>query len=133
MPFEQNVAYQQAMEEQQKQMEEMQRLDLIKSIVPPLAIAAAIVIVFLAVWNSIKKKREQELEEQRMQEWEAEQAQLAEQHIDYVADDEISVEDLLKEDEKDTLRQVQGIVDKNPDAIAQLLRNWLSDDLGGNS
>ena len=132
MPFEQNEAYQQAMEEQQKQIEEAQRLELVKSLALPLAIVAAVAIVLLVIWSSAKKKREMELEEQRMREWEEEQARLAEQHIDYAADDEISVEDLLKEDEKDPLRQVQGLVEKNPDAIAQLLRNWLSDDFGGN-
>ena len=59
-----------------------------------------------------------------MQEWSGDTTG---QHIDVAVDDELSVEELLKKDDN-TLGQIQGLVDKDPDAIAQLLRNWLSDD-----
>ena len=51
--------------------------------------------------------------------------------IDVVADEELNVEELLQEKNDNMVSQVRQLVDRDPDAIAQLLRNWLSDDIGG--
>ena len=53
-------------------------------------------------------------------------------YIDYVADDEISMDDEYDEVQLTTkssgLEQIERFIDKDPDAVAQLLRNWLTDD-----
>ena len=124
MPFTQNTLYQQALEEQAAAMEQQQRSEMLQTLIPPIAIVAGILILLLVIMSNRRKRREQELEEQRMQEWSGDTTG---QHIDVAVDDELSVEELLKKDDN-TLGQIQGLVDKDPDAIAQLLRNWLSDD-----
>ena len=57
--------------------------------------------------------------------------------------EEISVEDLLEEQEQENLEDIgfseksetriliEKFVDENPEAVASLLRNWLNEDWGG--
>ena len=39
-----------------------------------------------------------------------------------------SLEDIEFSDKSETRRMIEKFVDENPEAVAQLLRNWLSDD-----
>jgi flagellar biosynthesis/type III secretory pathway M-ring protein FliF/YscJ len=53
-------------------------------------------------------------------------------NIDLVADEPLDAVDLtqhIKSDQKDAvLAQVEEYIDKSPEAVAMLLRSWLSDD-----
>lgn len=135
MPFEGTAAYQQMMEEETKKMEEAQQAATIQSMILPLAIVAGIVIILLILISSFRKKREADRAEQLRQD-EVMAMQMAAAGvpggvIDVTADEDFSIEDLLKEKNDNMLKQVQALVEKNPEVIAQLLRNWLTDDLGG--
>jgi len=130
MPFEENVRLQQLADEQAQAIAEQERNDLIKTLIIPIAIVAGALVIVLLILNSVKKNKEMELEAQRLQ-WEAEQAaQQAEQEggINLVADEDISVEDIMKSDTDTTLKQLQSMISGNPEVIAQVLRNWLLDD-----
>nr|WP_268873170.1 flagellar basal-body MS-ring/collar protein FliF [Christensenella intestinihominis] len=133
MPFEENTLYAQAMEEQAKEMEAQRTSDMIKNVVVPLAIIAGIMVMLLIILREIKKKRESDLEQERMANWTEMQQQEQEEQpsVDVVADEELNVEELLQEKNDNMVSQVRQLVDRDPDAIAQLLRNWLSDDIGG--
>lgn len=131
MPFEQNTLYAQAMEEQAKEMQAQQFNDMIKNLIVPLAVIAGIIIVLLLILRAMKSRRQEMLEEERMAEWEELPPEEQQARVDVVADEVLDVEELLKEKNDDMVRQVRDLVDKSPDSIAQLLRNWLSDDIGG--
>ncbi len=131
MPFDGNAAYTQMMEEQAQKLADAQQTAMLQSLILPLAILAVIVIVLFILLNSFRKNRKAKLEEERRQKEEEERAALRAAGIDVAADEELSIEELLKEKNDDMLKQVQMLVDKNPEVIAQLLRNWLSDDFGG--
>jgi len=49
--------------------------------------------------------------------------------IDVVADEELDMEELLRDNNAEMLDSVKEIVETSPEAVAQLLRNWISDDL----
>lgn len=130
MAFEENIRLQELADEQAQAIAEQERNDLIRTLIIPIAIIAGILVVVLLILNSVKRNKQMELEQQRLQ-WEAEQAALqAEQGggIDLVADEEISVEDLMKSESDSTLKQLQSLISGNPEVIAQVLRNWLLDD-----
>ncbi len=129
MPFAQNTLYEQAMAEQEAAIQQAQQMELIKSLVTPIAIAAAILIAVMLLLSSRKKRLAMTLAAQQEEQWAAQETE--QQHIDVVADEEIDMEELLKEKEDNTLGQIQTLADKDPDAIVQLLRNWLSDDIRG--
>lgn len=130
MPFEQNTLYAQAMEQQAKEMEAQQLNDTVKNVIVPLAIVAGIIIALLVILRTIRKKREGAVQEETLA-WDAPRAEDAASLVDVAADEELDVEALLQKKNDDMVRQVRDLVDKDPDAIAQLLRNWLSDDIGG--
>ncbi len=127
MPFEQNTLMQQAMEEQAAALQKQQQSDLIQRIITVGAILGGIIIVVALILSAIKKKREQDIEAERLR-WMQEQEQREAGGINLVADEPISIEDILAQEEGGTLGQLQALVKKNPDGIAQVLRNWLVDD-----
>jgi len=53
--------------------------------------------------------------------------------IDYLADEDISVieqpEEIELNKKSTVVEQIEKFIDKDPEAVAQLLRNWLSDEL----
>lgn len=131
MPFEENTLYAQAMEAQAQAEQTQQFNDVLKNVVVPVAIIAGIIIMLLIVLRSLKKKNGNELTKERMSMSHDAQGGEDAPLVDVVANEEINVEDLLQDKNDDTLKQVRNLVDKDAGAIAQLLRNWLSDDIGG--
>ncbi len=129
MTFAENTLMQQQLEEQKAAVEAMQRNQLIQSIIPYAAIIGVILLVVVLILNSIKRKKEMELEAQRLQ-WMREQAEREANMplVDVVADEEIDLDSILEQEKNSTLGQLQSLVQKNPDGIAQILRNWLMED-----
>lgn len=83
-------------------------------------IAGAIAIVVIILINHVNKKRIAELEEEMaLQEVMAATEQEAED------EDQISL-DMDEADE--AKKQIENLVNQNPEAVAQLLRNWLNED-----
>ncbi len=117
MTFEQNTQYAQTLSEQTEMLERVEKNKLIQTIIIAAAIIAAALIVIMSLLSRSKKKK---LEEEAM-EWETRST------LDVAADEEISVEDLAA-NENGTLEQIQNLVRKDSELIAQLLKNWLSDD-----
>ncbi len=72
-----------------------------------------------------KKKREQELQA----ELDAQLAAETVSGIDLLADEDLSIEDLTNKD-SETTEKIFKLVETNPEAVAQLLRNWLDDEYG---
>ncbi len=135
--FVEDNTVQQMMEQQAQYIADQQRMQLITGVIVPLAIVGAIILTLLLIMASIRKKQRKEREAQRLREEAERRQQLYEEQmaagggIDLVADDETTIESLLNEKRDDTLSQVKDFVDNNPQMIAQLLKNWLSDEFGG--
>jgi flagellar M-ring protein FliF len=117
MTFEQNTQYEQTLVEQTAVVERVERSKLIQTIIIAAAIIGAALIIILSLLARNKKKK---LEEEA-EEWSAQST------VDVSADEEISIEDLV-ENENGTLEQIKNLVRKDSELIAQLLKNWLSDD-----
>ncbi len=129
MTFAQNTLMQQQLDEQKAAVEAAQRNQLIQTLIPYAAIIGVILLVVVLILNSIKRKKEMELEAQRLQ-WMREQAEREANMplVDVVADEDIDISDIMDQEKNSTLGQLQSLVQKNPDAIAQILRNWLMED-----
>ena len=127
MPFEQNTLLQQRMVEQAEALERVERNNLIQRIITIGGVLGGIIIVITLIMNTLKKRKEMELEAQRMK-WLEEQER---RPVDLVADEMISIDDIMGQDEAGTLGQLQALVSRNPEGIAQILRNWLMDDFSG--
>ncbi len=117
MPFEQNAQYAQAVSEQTEILERVEKNKLIYTLIIAGAIIGAALIVILSLLSRNKRKKEEEEEE----DWGTGGT------LDVSADEEISVEDLMPQ-EDGTLQQIQNLVKRDSELIAQLLKNWLSDD-----
>lgn len=132
MPFAENTTLQQQLDDQAAAVAELQRNQMIKTIVPYVVVAGVIILIALLLLNAFKKKKEMELEAQRLQ-WMQEQAEreaMMRQSgmVDVVAGEDIDLDSIMEEEKNSTLGQLQALVQKNPDGIAQILRNWLMDD-----
>ena len=126
MSFAQNTQYQQTLTAQQEAVSKMQTNQLIQTII----IAAAIVVVALIAVNAIRsgmRRRRMEMMN-GMQVQKLSPSMVTAGNVDVVADEQIDIEGLLEKDKNNTLGQLQGLVQKDSEMIAQLLRNWLSDD-----
>lgn len=124
MPFEQNTLLHQALEEQTAAAELAERNDLIKQIILVGGIVGGIIIVLLLIMSSQKKKKQMELEAERLRILEEEERN----RVDVAIDDEVSIEDLMEGASDSTLDQIQSLIKRNPDTVAQILRNWLLDE-----
>lgn len=92
-------------------------------------IIAAIVLLALGAIGLIyflKKKKEKQLQQQL--EEELAQPEMP-SGIDLLADEDISIDDLTAKD-SETTEKIFKLVQNNPEAVAQLLRNWLDDEYG---
>lgn len=129
MTFAENTLMQQQLEEQKAAVEAMQRNQLIQTIIPYAAIIGVILLVVVLILSSIKRKKEMELEAQRLQ-WMREQAEREANMplVDVVADEDIDLDSIMDQEKNTTLGQLQSLVQRNPDGIAQILRNWLMED-----
>jgi flagellar M-ring protein FliF len=111
---------------QQKEiMNNMQGAETMRLII--LAVAAlAVMLILFAIIKTLRKKDVVVAA--------AEGASMEEGSIDYYAGEEIIPEPLANDvnfDTKDTnLTQLETYIDKSPESVAQLLRNWLSEDYG---
>lgn len=127
MSFAQNTQYQQTLTAQQDAVSKMQQSQLIQTII----MAAAIIVVALIIIGTIRsilKRRRMAIDaDMQVQQFNA-NAIPRSGEINYIADEQISIEELLEKDKSKTLGQLQGLVQKDSEMIAQLLRNWLSDD-----
>ena len=86
------------------------------------AVLLLIVVLVAVLMARRNKKTRQEMEELQRR-WAAERRN---RELDIAADEELSVEDLLQPQDSDNLTTVRKLVDTNPEAVAQLLRNWLN-------
>lgn len=92
------------------------------------AVAVALIVLVIILMGRRSKKKQQEIDELQRRWMEEQQRQNAASSIDLAADDELTPEDLLRPQESDDLTQIKNLVETDPEAIAQLLRNWLSND-----
>ena len=114
--YEQMKAEMEAYEAQQRRME-IVRLVLMWAVI--LLLGLAFISLIRAIVRAIKGPEPEELA-------------LAEGGIDYLADEDLAEEAFEDEVELNTkstaLEQIERFIDKDPGAVAQLLRNWLTDD-----
>lgn len=133
MPFEANALYEQQMQELQEAQRQAEMRQFVQSLIVPLLIVGGIVAAALIIVNYLRKRRKEQEQEEQWRLWEQQEAETraraeeeAGQFVDVVADEEIDPTDLLKE-KNEALHNVRKLVDEDSAAIAQLLRNWLSD------
>lgn len=81
------------------------------------------IVILLIITSKANKKKQQKLIEM----FESKLATAHEQGLNIAVEDELSIKDILGNKEDDALNQLRVLVDANPESIAQLLRNWLSD------
>jgi flagellar biosynthesis/type III secretory pathway M-ring protein FliF/YscJ len=94
-------------------------------------VAGALELVGVLIMNGIKKRKEAELETQRIQfmrEQAEKEAAEAAATIDLVADEPILAEEIMAGEDNSMLSSIKTFVDKNPEAGAQIRRYWLLDD-----
>lgn len=141
MPFEQNAQYEQYLADQQAEAERLRQREMIMTLAVPLIIAAGLIIgVLLVIGYLRRKKREADeeaarLEAERLAEEERARAEAEAEArreagiVDIEIGDETEEEDLsgMLKDRNETLMNVRKLVEEDSAAIAQLLRNWLSD------
>lgn len=120
-------------EQEQAAIAEQERLDNSVSL-RYLLIGGAVVLVLLGIIIAIslaqrkKRKALEEEMERRQAEWEA---QLAEVEANAVEEKERALREMVSLPDNEgspALQELQKLADKDPQSIAQLLRNWLSDD-----
>jgi flagellar biosynthesis/type III secretory pathway M-ring protein FliF/YscJ len=131
MSFAQNTQYQETLAQQQEAVDKMAQSQMIQTVVTAGSIIAAILIIIAVISSRLKKKKQAEVEQQAMEFNAAAAAAAAaagRESINLVADEQISIEELMEREKNNTLGQLQGLVQKDSEMIAQLLRNWLSDD-----
>jgi flagellar biosynthesis/type III secretory pathway M-ring protein FliF/YscJ len=126
MSFSQNTQYQQTLTAQQDAVNKMQQSQMIQTII----IAAAILVVALIVIGSLRSalKRKKLAYDNNLQVQQFNANAVPYNGISVVADEQLSIEELMGKDKNNTLGQLQGLVQKDSEMIAQLLRNWLSDE-----
>ncbi len=83
-----------------------------------------ILLVFLLMKSS--KKKQKELEEQHLAYIEEQDRLREEEELARIEQEQRDA--LFSEPKNDTLSQLHDIVNDNPASIAQLLRNWISDE-----
>ncbi|MDD3023967.1 MAG: flagellar basal-body MS-ring/collar protein FliF [Syntrophomonadaceae bacterium] len=97
---------------------------ILSSPLTPFAFALAAVLIVVLVWLLIRRRKQQEIEEEQERE--------AELSFETVADEEISIGDLLEknlspeEKERQKIRQeIEKLIDESPESAAQVLKTWL--------
>lgn len=124
MPFQANADLEAAAQAQQEMLDRQMYMKY-----GTIAIIAMIVAIALGALGFIylrKKKKEQELQQQLETEL---AGQSVASGIDLLADEDLSIEDLTAKD-SETTEKIFKLVENNPEAVAQLLRNWLDDEYG---
>ena len=127
MSFAENTQYQETLLQQQEAVDKMAQSEMIKTIIIAAALIAVALIVIGVISKNRKKKQQMEADMQAL-EFNAAATGASRGGINVVADEQISIEELMEREKNNTLGQLQGLVQKDSEMIAQLLRNWLSDD-----
>ena len=132
--FKVNEDYQQLLAEQQAAQTELEQAQQERQnrILLFAAIGAGLVLLFVLILIALRSRKRRlayEAEVERMrQEQEAEAQRRAQEAED-------SLRDKLGEDldtpAANQLRDIQKLAEERPEIIANLLRNWLTDDFGG--
>ena len=115
--------WQQIQEEQEAYEAMMRRREMLQTIIK-WAVILLLGLAFISLIRSIVKTAKGPEE--------SEELLLADGAIDYLADDDLSEAIEMDEIELNTkssaLEQIERFIDKDPGAVAQLLRNWLTDE-----
>ncbi|PKM77658.1 MAG: flagellar M-ring protein FliF [Firmicutes bacterium HGW-Firmicutes-15] len=97
---------------------------ILNSPLTPFVFAVLALLIVLLVWLLIRRRKQQEIEEQEREE--------AEHAFETVADEEISIGDLLEknlspeEKERQKIRQeIEKLIEESPENAAQVLKTWL--------
>ncbi len=136
MTFVEDTTVQDMIDQQTQYLEDQQRTAFMGEVIVPLIILGVIIAMLLIILNSIKRKKQKEIEAIRVREEAERRQELYEQQmasgniVDIEAGDD-TIESLLGETKNETMIQVKDFVDKDPQMVAQLLKNWLNDDFGG--
>jgi flagellar M-ring protein FliF len=125
MSFAQNTQYQETLTQQQEAIDKMARSQMLQTVIIAGALVAIALIIIGVINKNRKRKQQMEADLQALQ-FNAEAA--GARGVNVVADEEISIEELMEREKNNTLGQLQGLVEKDSEMIAQLLRNWLTDD-----
>lgn len=119
-PFKQSEEMNAELEEQKKTLATQQRNNMFKNI----AIIAAILLGVAAILLILRKR------------WRQTDgiptgagARAAGGGVNLLADEDLDISDLQSGEPENTAK-IKKLVNSNPEAVAQLLRNWLSDDFG---
>lgn len=135
MPFEYQQRMQEDIEAAEAEEQERARQQQIQDIIKIAIIVGAIVAVIFLILNNNRKKKEADLDRERLaflEQQEAEReallAEQAGQMVDVAADEALDIEALAEEQEHTTLASIKSLIDKNPEGVASILRNWLLDD-----
>ncbi len=124
MNFQANDDIEAAVAEQDEILARQQMMDIITAAIIGLAIAAVLIIILVIA----KKKRRAKFEAELIEKQEEQKG-----GIDLLADEDISIDDISGGEEtngKKLQSNITKLVENNPEAVAQLLRNWLDDEFG---
>lgn len=121
LDLEEDLVKQEELDKQIRDSEQMQ------TIILAAAIFGSVLLVLIVIFAMLGKRKKRARQEAERIAWE----QQEQARIEAMADEEITPEDVMNVDKDDTLEQIQRFVEKDPESVAMLLRNWLSDDYGG--
>lgn len=128
MAFQQNAEIEAAIAEQDAMLRREMYLKYGSIIAVVLVIAITALVLLLLHWH--KKKKEREYEEALAAQKAAEEAaKVMPGGVDFLVGEDISIDDLQAKDSENA-EKIFKLVENNPEAVAQLLRNWLDDDYG---
>lgn len=122
MPFKANQQQAEEAAAQQELLEKQQRSRLIRNILIGTVLALAAAAVIYLIW---KKRKQAQAEALALAEVEQQR-----QGIDLMADEDLDISDLTSNKEPENTEKIKKLVQSNPEAVAQLLRNWLGDEYG---
>ena len=113
-------------EEILREMENLREQERRKEIIQMVLVAAVVLLLGLAIISLIRSIV------RAVKGPEPEELLLAEGGIDYLADEDLEEEEFEDDVELNTkstaLEQIERFIDKDPASVAQLLRNWLTDE-----
>ncbi|MGI6175463.1 MAG: flagellar basal-body MS-ring/collar protein FliF [Christensenellales bacterium] len=115
-------------QQQEELMQALRNSELVRTIIFVAAGIVCMLILFLIVRTIMKKNQpEPVLAEGEMQD----EVYTEDEGVDYMADEEIipgnELEQMIEQKDDTIVSQLEDYIDKSPESVAQLLRNWLSE------